>query len=174
MDFQIIVNVVVLIGGFCVALNNISNFFGKPIKFFKKRTAAEFEEKFLENLEKYLPKMLEERELKTRDKYLADRQKYLREIQKEVLNSIQSELKSVNSIDGKIEALTIGTRDVLREKIMTIYYRGRTSKTIVFHDKEALDQYYKDYKGIGGNSYIDKYYARMINWKVIDDDEYQE
>ena len=44
------------------------------------------------------------------------------------------------------------------------------------YEHEALTQYYKDYKALEGNSYIDKRYARMDKWQVIydeylDDDE---
>jgi hypothetical protein len=41
---------------------------------------------------------------------------------------------------------------------------------MTYHEKEALDVYYKDYKKIKGNSYIDKYYTRMSLWKIVDDD----
>ena len=34
-------------------------------------------------------------------------------------------------------------------------------------------QYYKDYKAINGNSYIDKYYNRMKKWAIVPD-EYEE
>jgi hypothetical protein len=59
---------------------------------------------------------------------------------------------------------------VLREKIMAIYHKNKVDRTLSFHEKEALDQYYVDYKAIKGNSYIDKYYKRMKMWKIIDDD----
>ena len=42
---------------------------------------------------------------------------------------------------------------------------------MTLHEKEALDQYYIDYKAIKGNSYIDKYYNRMKKWSVVEDDE---
>lgn len=38
------------------------------------------------------------------------------------------------------------------------------------HEREALEQYYKDYKALNGNSYIDKYYSRMILWDIVADD----
>ena len=44
------------------------------------------------------------------------------------------------------------------------------------YDREALTQYYKDYKALNGNSYIDRRYERMKRWETIydetlDDDE---
>jgi hypothetical protein len=67
-------------------------------------------------------------------------------------------------------ALAISAKDVLREKIMAIYHKNKTDRTMTYHEKEALDVYYKDYKKIKGNSYIDKYYTRMSLWKIVDDD----
>ena len=75
----------------------------------------------------------------------------------------------------KIETLAKSSRDVLREKIMAIYHKGRRTKTISIYDKEALNQYYIDYKAENGNSFIDKYYKRMQSWTVIDpEDEYDD
>jgi hypothetical protein len=67
-------------------------------------------------------------------------------------------------------ALAESAKDVLREKIMAMYHKNKRSRTLEEHEKEALTQYYKDYKAIGGNSYIDKYYGRMETWAVIPDD----
>jgi hypothetical protein len=38
------------------------------------------------------------------------------------------------------------------------------------YEREALDQYYKDYHALNGNSYIDKRMARMAKWQVIYDE----
>lgn len=50
---------------------------------------------------------------------------------------------------------------------MAIYYEYRDTQCIPVSKKEALDELYKDYKTQGGNSYIDKYYGRMKEWKII-------
>jgi hypothetical protein len=74
-----------------------------------------------------------------------------------------------------IEALVISAKDVLREKIMAIYHKNKYNRTLTEYEREALNQYYIDYKALKGNSYIDKRYARMDKWKVIyDDDPYDE
>ena len=57
---------------------------------------------------------------------------------------------------------------------MQVYFKNKKDKTLTLHEKEALDQYFVDYKAIKGNSYIDKYYNRMLKWQVIDDDEEEE
>jgi hypothetical protein len=66
--------------------------------------------------------------------------------------------------------LVISAKDVLREKIMGIYLKNKKDKILTLNEKEALDQYYVDYKAMKGNSYIDKYYNRMKKWRVIEDD----
>jgi hypothetical protein len=66
--------------------------------------------------------------------------------------------------------LAISARDVLREKIMGIYHKNQRDRKLSFYESRALKQYYKDYKAIKGNSYIDEYYERMMTWDVEDDD----
>ena len=163
-------DIIIIIGGICVAIKNISEYFGKPIKFFKKRTDKNFEAKTIEILNKVLPDILYQHDLGTRDKYLADRQRYLEDIKAEVLKNIQGELNEVAQLASQYEVLVISSKDVLREKIMAIYHKNKKDKTLTLNEKEALDQYYVDYKSMKGNSYIDKYYNRMKKWKVAEDD----
>jgi hypothetical protein len=68
------------------------------------------------------------------------------------------------------EALAISAKDVLREKIVAMYENNKDRRKLKFFEKEALTQYYKDYKKMGGNSYIDRIYGRMVTWPVEDDD----
>lgn len=118
--------------------------------------------------------MLKAHDLEVRDRYLADRTKYLHDIETQVLKDIQTELSVVSDLEeqygglrDQYEALVISAKDVLREKIMAVYHKNKGRRKIDESEKEALDQYYKDYKAIKGNSYIDKYYARMERWEMI-------
>ena len=88
------------------------------------------------------------------------KEKFKKELDEELPKSI---------IENNISELLL--KDVLREKIMGIYNTGKKTKALTQHQREALDQYYKDYKAEHGNSYIDKYYNRMIVWAVVDDDD---
>ena len=54
---------------------------------------------------------------------------------------------------------------------MQVYFKNKKDKTLTLHEKEALDQYFIDYKAIKGNSYIDKRMGRMNKWQVIYDEE---
>lgn len=173
MDFTIlstVCDVVILVGAVVLAIERICSGLGKPWKFAKKKNEEQTKAIVKQMLEEILPKILEEHDIQTRDRYKADRQRYLEEIQKEVLQNISKELLQVTSLDEKYEILACSARDVLREKIMVLYHKNKKDKTLKTHEREALTQYYKDYKAMNGNSYIDKYYARMEKWAVEDDD----
>ena len=119
-----------------------------------------------------LPEILHQHDLETREKYKNDRQKYLNEIKSEVIQEIGDEIHSNSETIG---ALVISARDVLREKIMAIYHKNKYNRTMSEYEREALNQYYVDYKKLDGNSYIDKRYSRMDKWRVIyDDDPYDD
>ena len=72
----------------------------------------------------------------------------------------------VNELKESVEVLKQGSKDVLRQKIMSIYHQYKDPRQFPIYEKEALDELYKDYKKEGGNSYIDKYYSRMSRWEV--------
>lgn len=170
---QTVCNVIIIVGGAIMAVKNVAEWFGKPIRLFKKKSDTNFEERVIAILKKVLPDILLEHDLETRNKYRADREAYLQDIKSEVLKSIQGELGQVAQLTEQYEALVISAKDVLREKIMAIYHKNKKDRVLTLNEKEALDQYYVDYKAMKGNSYIDKYYKRMKKWKV-DEDDYNE
>ena len=164
-----VVDLIILIGALCAAIYKIWDFFAKPTSSIKKRRKERQKELIREVLNEELPKRLEEHNIKTREKYKADRQRYLIEIKDEVVKQVGG---SIDQNAEDLEALKISAKDVLREKIMRIYHSYRHDRAFPLYEQEALVQYYKDYKKLNGNSYIDKYYGRMKAWKVIYDDEY--
>lgn len=192
----IICDVIILVAAVLVAITNIYKFFansGKKVKdkidenraeqlqAEKMRTRetitevnteqeAARKEETIKVLREVLPGMLVDHDIKLREKYKADREQYLQDIKEAVVHEIETQLNAVDSIQEDMEALAESAKDVLREKIMALYHKNKRSRTMEEHEKEALTQYYKDYKAIGGNSYIDKYYARMSTWDVIPDD----
>ena len=162
-----VVDLIILFGAFCAAVYKIWDFFAKPTNALKQKREIREKQRIKEVLDVELPLILKKHDLETRDKYKADRQQYLKEIKEEVLEEVSDPI-SQNADD--LEALKISAKDVLREKIMAVYHRNKRERTLPEHEKEALVQYYKDYKRLNGNSYIDKYYARMERWQVIYDD----
>lgn len=194
--FSTICDIIILVSALCIAATNIYKFFvggGKKVvskieenrqeqlQAEKTRTietiaevrtneTATRKEEIIEVLKQELPAMLINHDLEVRERYKADREKYLLDIKDAVVQEVSHQLNAVDSIQGDMEALAESAKDVLREKIMAIYHKNKRTRQMEEHEKEALTQYYKDYKAIGGNSYIDKYWARMKTWDIIPDD----
>lgn len=162
-----VVDVIILLGALCAAIYKIWDFFAKPTTFLKSKKEQREKERIKEVLDKELPIILKKHDLETKEKYKADRERYLQEIKEEVLGEVSDPIAK-NTDD--LEALKISAKDVLREKIMAVYHKNKRERVLLEHEKEALVQYYKDYKKLNGNSYIDKYHARMEKWQVIYDD----
>ena len=162
-----VVDLIILIGALCAAIYKIWDFFAKPTSKLKSRVKQGREAEIEAVLNRVLAEKLKAHDLETRDKYKADRQRYLIEIKDEVIKQVGGTIEQ-NVED--LEALKISAKDVLREKIMAIYHEYRSERAFPTYKKEALEQYYKDYKKLNGNSYIDKYYARMSKWQEIYED----
>lgn len=162
---------IILIGSVCFAIERIYKFFAKPTTDLKKKAEEQEKARIISVVNEMLPGYLYNHDLETRDKYKSDRLNYLNEIKDEVLKEVGADIKENNDT---IEALRISARDVLREKIMAIYHKNKTTRTLSEYEKEALVQYYKDYKALKGNSYIDKRYSRMDKWDVVYDEDFDD
>ena len=178
MNFQATVDVIILISALCLAITNIYNFIAKPSKKYNERKYEDEDKHIREILAKELPAALEAHDLSVRARYLQDRYRYLLEIKNAVLTETQDTLTKVEtsnlSQNETIQILVQTSKDVLRQRIMTIYHGYKKEKRFPLFEKEALDELYKDYKSQGGNSYIDKYYGRMKTWEVYDDEDYED
>ena len=171
---------IILIAAAGAALYKILGWLKSPVKWGKKKKEKIKEERKQEIcgvLDKELPNRFLEHDLETRQKYLDDRLNYLNEIKNEILADIGeslNEIKEMNIEQSKqISLIHQSSKDMLRQRIMMIYHTCKASKRISIYDREALDEAYKDYKKEGGNSYIDKYYNRTLNWETYypDDEE---
>ena len=162
-----VVDLIILLGALCTAIYKIWEFFAKPTSTLKKKKEEKERTRIITILDEVLPEKLKNHDLQVRDKYKADRANYLKEIKNEVLSQVGGVIAQ-NTDD--LEALKISARDVLREKIMAIYHKNKYERSLTQYEKEALEQYYKDYKKLNGNSYIDKYNNRMKLWTIVYDD----
>ena len=171
MSLGDLVDLIILIGALCAAIYKIWDFFAKPTSKLKQRAIDKEKERIGAVIDEKMPAILYNHDIETRDKYRADRQNYLVEIKNEVLTEVGNDITRNNEV---IEALKISAKDILREKIMAIYHKNKYTRTLSEYEKEALDQYYKDYKALNGNSYIDKRYNRMKNWTVVYDEEFDD
>lgn len=167
---QDICNWIILLGAVTVAIINIFKFFGKPVSFFKKKKESEYHKTLKKSLDEIMPTYFEQHDLQTRDKYLKDRLNYLNEIKNAVLKDTKDILEEIRQLSVEqsknLEKLNQSSKDILRQKIMSIYHQYKEYRKMPLFAKEALDELYKDYKAQGGNSYIDKYYSRMNNWEI--------
>ena len=65
------------------------------------------------------------------------------------------------------EKIREGQRCLLRSEIVRIYYRHKEDKQLKEYEYRNLEQCYKAYKALGGNSFIDHIYAEMQEWQII-------
>lgn len=165
MSIAVLCDYIILIGALAVAITNIYNFFAKPTSKIKKKKNDEFNCRVELVLDEKLPEKFLEHDLETRDKYLKDRQQYLLDIKEAVLTETKETLKEIKNLNIEqskaIELLTNSSKDIMRQRIMDIYHKYKKEKSYPIHEKEKLEELYKDYKAEKGNSYIDKYYNRM-------------
>lgn len=70
--------------------------------------------------------------------------------------------------------LVTSQKDVLRKTIMDIYHKYEDARALPETVREQLDELYKDYTSLHGNSYITKRYNRMCKWETIYDVEENE
>ena len=166
----IICSIIILIASTLTAACTIYSFFKKPVQQHRERQETDLKKTIVSTLKEVLPELLKAHDLEVRAKYKADRERYLHEIKTEVLNDTEEKLDQVKILGIQYETLAISARDVLREKIIKIYLANKETKQLTFLEREKLDQFYKDYKALNGNSYIDKYYRRMSTWSITDDD----
>ena len=177
MTIAVICDIIILIGAVLVAITTIYNFFRKAGKGVKDRVDEvkqaqedEFNQRIDGRLKEVLPCILTAHDLETRDRYRADRERYLEEISNDVVETISEQLRSVENHEAQMLTFNEVLKELLRERIMVIFGRNKGRRQLEEHEKVELTRAYTLYKAIGGNSYIDDYYARMQTWEIIPDD----
>ena len=55
---------------------------------------------------------------------------------------------------------------LLRDRILSVYYRHKRTKKLSICDYENLLYMYTQYKKLGGNSFVDKIWAEVEEWDV--------
>lgn len=156
-SISLICDVVILIGAVVVAITNIWKFFAKPTARIRNLYGEEAAKRFRESLARELPRAINEQKIS--ESLLENVMPLLEEIKQ--MNAEQNE---------KIDILMTSSRDMLREKILSIYYAHQKDKKLRRYERDALDLLFKDYKTEGGNSYIDKCYSIMSKWQVEEEE----
>ena len=170
MDIGALCDVIILVAAVCVAVSQIWGFLAKGSKKAKQALDDAQKEQIKVVLKELLPDALRAHDLEVRDRYKADRQRYLEEIKKQVADELGCEVSTVVSVKENVDRLVDHAKNELREKILTIFHRNKKNRSLEEHEREALEQYYKDYKMLKGNSFIDRYYNKMQCWETIPDD----
>lgn len=66
-----------------------------------------------------------------------------------------------------ISKVSNGTRCQLRSEMLRIYYKNVESKTIRQYEFENFVLLYEAYKALKGNSFVNKIYEDVKEWKVV-------
>lgn len=66
-----------------------------------------------------------------------------------------------------IHKLKVGIKCQLRSEMLRIYYHNADKREIRQYELENFIALYEAYKALKGNSFIDKIYEEVVEWKVI-------
>ena len=56
---------------------------------------------------------------------------------------------------------------LLRSEIVRVYYRHHDDRQLKEYEFKNMDQCYKAYKALDGNSFVDKIHGEMKDWDII-------
>lgn len=65
------------------------------------------------------------------------------------------------------EAMREGQRCLLRSQIVGLYYRNHDKKQLREYEYRNLEQCYKAYRTLKGNSFVDHIHEEMQEWEII-------
>ena len=58
-------------------------------------------------------------------------------------------------------------RCLLRDRITSIYYKNKPDYELRQYEFENMERLYRQYKKLGGNSFIDKIWSEVQDWNII-------
>lgn len=56
---------------------------------------------------------------------------------------------------------------LLRDRILSLYYQNCEQQSLKIYEYENICYMYKQYKALGGNSFVEKIWNEIKNWRVI-------
>ena len=65
------------------------------------------------------------------------------------------------------EAIREGQRCLLRSELVRLYYRHQDDKQLREFEYKLMDQCFKAYKALKGNSFIDHICGEMYKWEIV-------
>ena len=84
-------------------------------------------------------------------KYMTELRAIIKEENEQSIAPLRNEL---TTIGNKVNLVADGTVDMLRERILSTYYKCLEKGYRTQYDSENIDHMHKDYAGLGGNSFI--------------------
>ena len=145
--FQIVCNIIILLGGVAAAITGILALIGKPFGFFKKRR--------------------EQADNKRCEAMVAHVKEAVTNALKPMLEEIhQQNLEQMEDICKLTDAM----KNNIGVQILTFYKTHKVTRTITESEKDAIEDLYKAYKSINGNHYVDQLYKRITTWTVVTED----
>lgn len=139
---------IILIGAAIGAMKAIYGLFAKPTSYFKKRATEGHKRIMKETLEEELPI-------------------WFTEMGKPLIEYIAKHEEALDTMQECTETTKLALQNIIRQKVLEIYYMRKTTRTLYQYEKESIDQLYEDYKKFDGNSYVEELYRRMSSWDVM-------
>ena len=65
------------------------------------------------------------------------------------------------------DAIREGQRCLLRSELVRLYYRHQDEKQLREFEYKLMDQCFKAYKALKGNSFIDHICGEMYKWEIV-------
>ena len=60
-----------------------------------------------------------------------------------------------------------GQRCLLRSEIVRIYYRHHDDRQLREYEFKNMEQCYRAYRALGGNSFVERIYEEMREWDIV-------
>ena len=60
-----------------------------------------------------------------------------------------------------------GQRCLLRSEIVRIYYRHHDDRKLREYEFKNMEQCYRAYRALGGNSFVERIYEEMREWDIV-------
>lgn len=84
-----------------------------------------------------------------------------------IISEIVIIVTAIVPIIMSLSKVSNGTRCQLRSEMLRIYYKNVDTKTIRQYELENFIMLYEAYKALKGNSFVDKIYEDVKEWKVV-------
>lgn len=80
---------------------------------------------------------------------------------------IDTIIDRLQAIQSELDIQKGANRSLLRSEITKTYYKNLDSGTLREYEAQALERNYESYKKEDGNSFVDRIYKEMEEWKIV-------